>query len=105
MYLVTLQGHAASSCPGCNGAPTECTQGTKSPLVPSISYTLLSMRVMMRLLTATLGESDSSTPRCEIGEPSGPIEYGTTYRVRPRLQPSIRVGSVRRISSVATQLL
>ena len=46
------------------------------------------MRVMMLMLTATYGLSDSSTPMCAIGEPSGPIENGTTYIVRPRMQPS-----------------
>ena len=36
------------------------------------------MRVMMRMLAATYAESVSSTPMCAIGEPSGPIENGTT---------------------------
>ena len=42
---------------------------------------------------------------CAIGEPSGPIENGTTYIVRPRMQPSNRGASVARISSGAIQLL
>ena len=46
------------------------------------------MRVMIRMLTTTYGESDSSTPMCAIGEPSGPMLNGTTYIVRPRMQPS-----------------
>ncbi|MCC2633875.1 MAG: hypothetical protein K0S48_1761, partial [Ramlibacter sp.] len=37
------------------------------------------MRVMMRMFTATYGLSDSSMPMCAMGEPSGPIENGTTY--------------------------
>ena len=45
------------------------------------------MRVIMRMLTATYGESDNSTPMCAIGEPIGPIENGTTYIVRPRIEP------------------
>ena len=46
----------------------------------------------------------SSTPTCAIGEPSGPIENGTTYMVRPRIEPWNRPLSVSRISSGARQL-
>ena len=45
------------------------------------------MRVMIRMFTATYGESVSCTPMWAIGEPSGPIENGTTYIVRPRMAP------------------
>ena len=44
-------------------------------------------------------------PMCAIGLPIGPIENGTTYIVRPRMQPAKRPFSVRRISAGATQLL
>ncbi len=44
-------------------------------------------------------------PMCAIGLPSGPIENGTTYIVRPRIAPSNRPFSVRRISRGSTQLL
>ena len=40
-----------------------------------------------------------------MGEPSGPIENGTTYMVRPRMQPSNSGCSVARISAGAIQLL
>ena len=40
-----------------------------------------------------------------IGEPSGPIENGTTYIVRPRIEPRKRSVSVSRISSGSRQLL
>jgi hypothetical protein len=50
-----------------SGLPTVCTHGTKSPSVPSTSYTARPMRVMMRMLTATYGLSDSSTPMCFSG--------------------------------------
>ena len=40
-----------------------------------------------------------------IGEPSGPIEKGTTYIVRPRMQPRKRPVSVSRISAGSRQLL
>ncbi|MCY1345617.1 hypothetical protein D9M71_789450 [compost metagenome] len=78
MYLVGLHGHGTSFSPAASGLPTVCTHGTNSPSVPSTSYTARPMRVMMRMLTATYGESDSCTPICAIGEPSGPIENGTT---------------------------
>jgi len=40
-----------------------------------------------------------------IGEPSGPIENGTTYMVRPAMQPSNRPFRVWRISFGSVQLL
>ncbi len=40
-----------------------------------------------------------------IGEPSGPIENGTTYIVRPFMQPPKRPVSVSRISPGSRQLL
>jgi hypothetical protein len=68
------------------------------------------MRVMIFMLTATYGLSDSSTPMCAIGEPSGPMLNGTTYIVRPRMQPRTAravqpVCSSSRISAGAIQLL
>src|ERR1700739_1167834 len=105
MYLVLLHGQATSFWPGSSGAPTVCTQGTNSPSVPSTSRAPRPMRVIRRMLTATYGLSDSSTPMCAIGEPSGPIENGTTYIVRPRIEPANRASRVVRISAGATQLL
>ena len=46
------------------------------------------MRVMIRMLTTTYGESVSCTPICAIGEPTGPMLNGMTYIVRPFMQPS-----------------
>ena len=40
-----------------------------------------------------------------IGEPSGPIEKGTTYIVRPFMQPPKRPVSIVRISAGSRQLL
>ncbi len=37
--------------------------------------------------------------------PSGPMQNGTTYMVRPRMQPSKTSAKVSRISSGAIQLL
>ena len=39
-----------------------------------------------------------------IGEPSGPIENGTTYIVRPCIDPRNRPSSASRISSGSRQL-
>ena len=54
---------------------------------------------MMRMLTATYAESVSCTPMCAMGEPSGPIENGTTYIVRPFIAPVYSDVSSVRISS------
>ena len=104
MYLVLLHGQATSCSPAASGLPTECTHGTKCPLSPSTSYTARPMRVMIRMLTTTYGLSDNSTPICAMWLPSGPIENGTTYMVRPRMQPSNSPLSVPRISSGSVQL-
>ena len=54
MYFTPgLHGQATSSSPSANGAPTVCTQGTKSPSVPSTSIAPRPMRVMIFMLTAT----------------------------------------------------
>src|SRR5687767_2637392 len=60
---------------------------------------------MIRMFTTTYGESVISTPMWAIGEPSGPIENGTTYMVRPRIDPSNRPVSVAFISAGGRQLL
>ena len=105
MYLFSaLQGQATSSSPSSSGAPTECTQGTNSPSSPSTSSVFAPTRVMIIMFTATQAESVSSTPMCAIGEPSGPIENGRTYIVRPAMQPSNRPLSVARISVGSVQL-
>ena len=51
-------------------------------------YVVLNMRVMMRMLTTTYGESVISTPQRASGESIGPMQYGTTYIVRPFIQPA-----------------
>ena len=45
-----------------------------------------------------------STPSWEMLLPSGPMQNGTTYMVRPRMQPSKISARVFRISSGAIQL-
>ena len=44
-------------------------------------------------------------PMWAIGEPSGPMLNGTTYIVRPRIEPSKSFVNVARISFGSTQLL
>jgi hypothetical protein len=104
MYFVSLQGHGTSSWPGASGAPTECTARTKNPSSPSCSSTGVPIRVMMRMEAATYGESEISTPSWAMGEPSGPMQNGMTYMVRPAMQPSNSPAKVARISSGAIQL-
>ena len=105
MYLVSLHGHGTSACPGASGAPTECTARTNDPL-PSIARSAgVPIRVMIRIETATYGESVISTPSCEISPPSGPMQNGTTYMTRPRMQPSKISPNVARICPGAIQLL
>src|SRR3954453_10211999 len=105
MYLVSLHGQATSSSPSASGLPTECTAGTKNPSLPIASSAALPMRVMIFIEMTTYGESVISTPRAEIFDPSGPMQNGTTYIVRPVMQPSNSGRSVSRISLGAIQLL
>jgi hypothetical protein len=63
------------------------------------------MRVMIRMLTATYGESVNWIPMWANGDPSGPMENGTTYIVRPRIDPWNSPVSVARISAGSCQLL
>jgi hypothetical protein len=105
MYFVALQGHGTSSAPSPSGMPTEWTQGTNSPSSPSTSRARAPILVMIRIETATYGESVSCTPMWAIREPNGPIEKGTTYIVRPRIVPRNSSVSTSRISSGSRQLL
>ena len=105
MYLLSgLHGHGTSASPSARGAPTECRHGTQSPS-PSTSRAAWPIRVMIRMLTATYAESVSWTPMWAMGEPSGPIEKGTTYIVRPRMAPRYSAVSSSRISAGSRQLL
>ena len=63
------------------------------------------MRVMIRIDTATYAESVSCTPMWAIGEPSGPMEKGTTYIVRPFIEPRNSPVSVSLMSAGDRQLL
>src|SRR5690242_13413421 len=48
------------------------------------------MRVMIRIFTTTYSESVICTPYLENLEPTGPMQKGITYKVRPHMQPFIR---------------
>src|SRR5262249_2628943 len=106
IYLCSeLQGHAVSCSLGPSGAPTECKPLTKSPSGPSISNTRVPTRAMMCILTTTYGESVISTPILEIGDPSGPMQYGMTNMVLPRIDAVNRSVSSRFILAGSSQLL
>src|SRR5579863_324193 len=106
MYFSLLQGHGTSCAPSYSGAPTLCTHGTTrlSPLSIS-SNTRLPLRAMMRMLTTTYGESVNCTPIWDIAPPMGPMLNGSTYMVRPCMQPLKSSLSFLRISNGLTQLL
>ena len=78
--------------------------GNELAVVAERFETASPMRVMIRMFTTTYGESVSWTPMCAIGEPSGPMQNGMTYIVRPCMQPSNSSASVAFISSGAIQL-
>ena len=59
---------------------------------------------MIRIETTTYDESVIPTPSWEMSLPSGPMQNGTTYMVRPRIAPSKVSANVSRISSGAIQL-
>src|SRR5215471_797391 len=69
-------------------SPRECRPLTNVPSGPSCFSAAAPMRVMIRMLATTYGLSVISTPTLESGEPSGPMTYGMTYMVRPRIAPS-----------------
>nr|BFF27963.1 hypothetical protein GCM10025732_59280 [Glycomyces mayteni] len=87
MYLVSLQGHGTSAWPGASGAPTECRHLTKSASGPIFARTSVPMRVMMCIDAATYAESVSSTPNIGASASREPMQKGTTYMVRPRMEP------------------
>lgn len=60
---------------------------------------------MVRMETTTYSESVISTPSLGSSAPSGPIQNGTTYMVRPRMQPRYRSFMMDRISPGSIQLL
>ncbi len=105
MYLVSLHGHGTSSWPCSSGAPSECSALTKNPSSPIFSSAALPIRVMVRIETTTYSESVISTPSFGSSAPSGPMQNGTTYIVRPRMHPRYSSVMRARISSGAIQLL
>src|SRR6516164_9150054 len=105
MYLVSLQGQATSFWPGSSGAPTECSALTKNPSSPIFSRAALPIRVITFIDTTTYSESVISTPSLGSSAPSGPMQNGTTYMVRPLMQPRYKSARVARISAGSIQLL
>ena len=72
-------------------------RGARAPAWP--------MRVMIRMLATTYGLSVISTPIWLYGEATGPMTYGTTYIVRPRIAPANSAPSFCLASAGAIQLL
>src|SRR5690606_4144125 len=105
MYLVSLHGHGTSAWPSASGAPTECSAFTNGRSAPSFSSAALPMRVITRMETTTYSESVISTPSFGSSASSGPMQKGTTYMVRPFMQPRYSSVMVARISVGSTQLL
>src|SRR5208337_2978249 len=101
MYLTLLQGHGTSAWPGGSGAPTEWTARTNDSVSSIERSAGVPILVMIRIETATYGESVISTPSWEMLLPSGPMQNGITYIVRPRMHPSKISANVSRISSGA----
>ena len=58
-------------------------RGRRSRVSSIASSAAVPIRVMIRIETTTYGESVISTPSWEISLPSGPMQNGTTYIVRP----------------------
>src|SRR5215213_330073 len=107
MYFPSLHGQGTSVCPAWSGAPTECRQATKSacPFAVMAASAERPIRVMILILTTTYGESVISTPKLGCSASSGPMQNGTTYIIRPRMQPRYRSVITCFISVGATQLL
>ncbi len=63
------------------------------------------MRVMIRMLRTTYLLSVISTPTFENRDPGGPMRKGTTYMVRPAMDPVKRGVSLALASSGVIQLL
>ena len=105
MYFVALHGHGTSRWPSVNGAPTECTAGTNGVPLSTRSRTARPTRVITCMLTTTYGESVTCTPTWDSGPPTGPIEKGTTYIVRPRMLPANTASSSARMADGSRQLL
>ncbi len=106
MYLSGLHGHGTSAWPGTSGMPTLCMHGTTRLTFASIILnTGTPMRAIIRMLTTTYGESVNCTPICDIGEPTGPMLNGSTYIVRPCMQPLKSAFNFLRILNGSSQLL
>jgi hypothetical protein len=60
---------------------------------------------MIFMLTTAYGESVICTPSWAMGEPSGPMLKGTTYIVRPAIDPLKRPRRIRIITLGSIQLL
>ena len=60
---------------------------------------------MIIMLATTYGESVTSMPICENGDPTGPMQKGMMYIVRPAIQPSKMLLILIFMSPAGAQLL
>ena len=88
-----------------SSSPVECRPLTNVPSRSMRASAGAPMRVMMRMLATTYGESVISTPQREIGESIGPMQYGITYIVRPRIAPSNSASTFACAAAGSIQLL
>src|SRR4051794_13870074 len=106
MYLVSLHGHETSACPSASGAPTEWRHSTNDASSASIfARTSEPIRAITRIETVTYAESVISTPNIGCSASRWPITNGTTYIVRPVMQPAYSPRMMPFISSGSIQLL
>jgi len=86
-------------------SPSECRHRVKSSEAPRCASAGCPTRVMIRMLSTTYLLSVISTPTLEKRDPGGPIRNGTTYIVRPFMDP-VKSGVSRIVASAgAIQLL
>ncbi len=88
MYLLSAShGHGTSASPGCERGADRVQARHPLAVAEHVERALTHAGHDPHADTATYAESVSCTPMWAMGEPSGPIENGTTYIVRPFIAP------------------
>ena len=106
MYLVSLQGHGTSSSPSASGIADRVHAGDELAVVAQHLERLGAHPGHDPHRDRHVGASRSAARRCaRSASRCGPIEKGTTYIVRPFIEPLNRPPSSSRISAGSRQLL
>ena len=93
------------AAPAPSGMPTECRQRHEVAVAQRVEHRA-PMRVMIRMLTTTYGESVISTPIWAMGEPIGPMLNGIdVHRAAPHASRRRAAEHPHFISSGSIQLL